>query len=60
MLTKEDIELLKGLLQGRIHAARANKSLDQGEKARLVREYEVVMHKLGNPRLLTLIQHSSV
>lgn len=60
MLTKEDIDILKGLLQGRINAARENKGLDGAEKGRIVKEYEILLHKLGNPRLLVLIQHAAV
>lgn len=46
MLTIEDLDLLHGMVQGRINAVKSNKGLDEAERDRLVREYESVMHRI--------------
>lgn len=52
MLTLAEVGVLKAMLQGRINAARVNKTIDNGERARLVDEYELILHKLRDGRLV--------
>lgn len=60
MLTEEDIEMLRGMCQGRINAIKADKVLDHHEREGLVRRYETIMHRLGNPELLVVLSVASV
>lgn len=46
MLNIADLDLLHGMVQGRINAVKANKGLDAAERDRLVAEYEGVMHRI--------------